>query len=74
MNSDIDECLYDNGGCAQTCSNFEGGHVCLCEISCRPGYVMQGSKCVGKSLTVSIFHDVFTRLATDIFNFNLFEF
>ena len=34
--TDIDECaLPDNGGCDQTCSNFEGGYSCTCNAGYR---------------------------------------
>ena len=31
---DVNECLYDNGGCDHLCSNIEGSRIC----SCRDGY------------------------------------
>ena len=31
---DVNECLYDNGGCDHLCSNIEGSRIC----SCRNGY------------------------------------
>lgn len=35
--SDVDECLLDNGGCEQACSNTVGGFAC----SCDNGYALQ---------------------------------
>ena len=31
---DINECLYENGGCDHVCANLEGSRIC----SCREGY------------------------------------
>ena len=43
---DIDECLDDNGGCQQICTNLIGSHECSCEL----GYTLQQDKirCVGE--------------------------
>ena len=43
---DIDECLTDNGGCNQTCTNTEG----LFECSCGTGYILatDNLNCDGK--------------------------
>lgn len=44
----MDECLEDNGGCQQTCSNLPGGYVCQCT---RPGYERDTtdiSKCISE--------------------------
>ena len=27
---DIDECMSGNGGCEDTCTNYEGGYYCTC--------------------------------------------
>ena len=34
--TDIDECANGNGGCAQTCTNTDGGFAC----SCNAGYIL----------------------------------
>lgn len=43
---DINECLTNNGGCAQICSNTVGSFTC----SCRPGYSLNSDRrgCSGK--------------------------
>lgn len=33
---DVNECLYDKGGCGQTCSNTIGSYEC----SCDNGYLL----------------------------------
>ena len=35
LSIDIDECLTDNGGCSQNCTNTDGGYICECLL---PGY------------------------------------
>ena len=42
---DINECLDDNGGCGQICTNTLGSHTC----SCRNGYILLEDKasCTG---------------------------
>ena len=44
--SDVNECLTNNGGCAQICNNTVGSFMC----SCNPGYSLgaDGISCVGK--------------------------
>lgn len=44
---DIDECLTNNGGCDQICTNTDGGFNC----SCGPGYELDidGLTCNGKN-------------------------
>ena len=44
--SDLDECLTNNGGCNQTCTNSEGSFEC----SCRTGYRIEADNfgCEGK--------------------------
>ena len=51
---DIDECLEDNGGCAERCNNTEGGYFCDCYID---GYeVIQNSEpCQGEYIHNGIF-------------------
>lgn len=34
----VNECAVNNGGCAQTCTNTSGGHTC----SCTAGYTLNG--------------------------------
>ena len=46
--TDIDECATNNGGCAQVCTNTDGGFTC----SCNPGYAINNddnSMCDGES-------------------------
>ena len=45
---DIDECLTNNGGCNQTCSNTDGSFECSCAI----GYLLAADNldCDGKYL------------------------
>ena len=35
-NTDVNECLSDNGGCNQTCTNNDGSYEC----SCNTGYLL----------------------------------
>ena len=44
--SDVNECLTNNGGCAQICNNTVGSFTC----SCNPGYSLgaDARSCVGK--------------------------
>ena len=43
---DVNECLVKNGGCHQTCINFDGSYRC----DCTNGYQLAPdmSTCVGK--------------------------
>ena len=45
---DVDECLTDNGGCNQTCTNSEGSFEC----SCGTGFTLAADSlnCDGKQL------------------------
>ena len=44
MSTDINECITNNGGCQQRCSNSLGSYSCYCD----PGYVKAGfSNCQG---------------------------
>ena len=43
---DVNECLTDNGGCEHVCNNTLGSHIC----SCRDGYQLLGSSCIGESI------------------------
>ena len=45
MNTDIDECEINNGGCEHNCTNIIASFVC----SCRDGYnlTMNGLNCTG---------------------------
>ena len=44
----MNECLKDNGGCAQTCTNTEGSFQCSCEDTL---YRLHADKknCIGKN-------------------------
>ncbi len=46
--SDIDECIENTDGCAQTCTNNVGYFVCSCDI----GYILAANNmgCDGKCL------------------------
>ena len=52
---DINECLSDNGGCEQICSNIVGSHQC----SCRHGYQLAGDNrtCIGMWIPYMCFSD-----------------
>ena len=52
MLSDINECSYSRGGCAQLCNNFPGGYNC----SCLQGYALQSDKksCQGTCVCNSV--------------------
>ena len=43
---DLNECLTENGGCRQTCTNTVGSFVC----SCNEGFTLasDGRNCTGK--------------------------
>ena len=47
---DIDECLTDNGGCNQTCTNSEGSFEC----SCATGFTLaeDSLNCDGKKIKI----------------------
>ena len=49
---DIDECLTNNGGCAQTCTNSDGSFVC----SCDGGYTLAVDEraCNGRIILVAL--------------------
>ena len=53
--TDIDECVTNNGGCSQNCSNNFGTFIC----SCNTGYTLfsDGLTCNGevKSCTCTVF-------------------
>jgi Coagulation Factor Xa inhibitory site len=50
LSSDINECLTNNGGCSQVCTNNPGSYVC----SCTAGFTLTGvSTCTGL-----FFHDI----------------
>lgn len=44
--SDVNECLTNNGGCSQNCTNANGSYFC----SCRAGYELSKDEysCTGK--------------------------
>ena len=48
---DVDECLTDNGGCNQTCTNIQGSFEC----SCGDGFTLAADNfdCDGKILVVN---------------------
>ena len=37
---DVNECEVNNGGCAHTCTNVEGGFIC----SCEEGFILASDK------------------------------
>ena len=41
---DVNECLVDNGGCEQFCTNTVGSYNC----SCMPGYLLEGVNCISR--------------------------
>ena len=43
--TDINECVTNNGGCSQTCTNTPGSRVC----SCSCGFILasNGRVCIG---------------------------
>ena len=49
--SDLNECLDNNGGCAQMCTNIDGSAVCFCNA----GFVLASDNlnCDGKSTSPS---------------------
>ena len=50
LSADINECLTNNGGCTQVCTNNPGSYVC----SCATGFTLTGvSTCTGL-----FFHDI----------------
>ena len=54
---DIEECLVDNGGCDQICSEMLGSFVCLCSEGFTLG--TDGKSCVGKKLCYPHYSTVF---------------
>ena len=52
--SDIDECMTENGGCNQTCTNQIGSFVCSCNVGFELD--IDGLACNGKlSLVMYIY-------------------
>ena len=51
LRPDIDECIDENGGCSQTCTNTEGSFNCGCNI----GYLQDGATCNGMDTNMSIY-------------------
>ena len=51
--SDINECLTNNGGCAQNCANTNGSFVCSCNI----GYTLNADNrtCAGRYASERIY-------------------
>nr|XP_040570359.1 fibrillin-3-like isoform X2 [Lepeophtheirus salmonis] len=47
--SDIDECLFDSGGCDHICINKPGSFVC----ECPPGFAPEGLECVDENECLS---------------------
>lgn len=47
---EIDECLIDNGGCNQTCTNTPGSYNC----SCNTGYLLLEDQvsCAGNMISI----------------------
>ena len=50
---DIDECIDENGGCSQTCTNTEGSFNC----GCNSGFVLDddGANCNGMYTNICIY-------------------
>ena len=48
VNTDINECLTDNGGCTYTCTNTPGSYIC----DCSTGYNFDPIElnCTGKNI------------------------
>ena len=56
---DINECLEDNGGCAERCNNTEGGYFCDCYMDSYE--VIQNSEpCQGEYIHYGIFSHINT--------------
>ncbi len=55
--SDIDECIEDTDGCAQTCTNHNGSFLC----SCVTGYTLAHDdlSCEGKCYTHAYFNNYY---------------
>ena len=70
--SDVNECLTDNGGCNQTCTNTQGSYVC----SCIGQYTLDDNQhdCIGimhsnKSLMIIIFFNDHSRTSANCSHF-----
>ena len=52
--ADVDECLTNNGGCEQVCTNTDGSFSC----SCDSGYSLDSNllNCSGETLLVLLFN------------------
>lgn len=50
---DVNECLNNNGGCAQTCINDVGSFHC----TCSPGYTLNGLSCLGNHMIIMLFFE-----------------
>ena len=48
LNTDVDECVGSNGGCAHVCNNTEGSFSC----GCNEGYLLNSDEtsCDGKNI------------------------
>ena len=59
--NDIDECLQDNGGCAQLCTNTPGSYECSCNTR---GYRLHANKhqCIDENVIDSISRKIGLRI------------
>lgn len=48
---EINECIYDNGGCVHFCQNTKGNYTC----GCKQGFELDsdGHNCIGKSPSIA---------------------
>lgn len=60
--SDINECSYSHGGCAQLCVNFPGGYNC----SCLQGYTLQSDKKSCQGTCTSVEYAVFIKTRDEV--------
>ena len=63
---DFDECMVENGGCAEECLNTDGGFYCLCP----PGFNNTGDACESRSLSNNVVDHIDTLKNCSIFRKN----
>lgn len=55
---EINECIYDNGGCVHFCQNTKGNYTC----SCKNGFELDsdGHNCIGEYFFYLLLSDLFS--------------
>ena len=60
---DIDECIANNGGCEQICTNTIGSFTC----SCTDGYkLILGTFCAGRIVKIITKYNLFVQISMNV--------